>query len=147
MADLMRLAEGWGKAEHYDVAGWDNASGNLERMITGYVAGDDATQVYAHAGELQVPRAPVRLPGWDRWVFSQRYLDERYRLDFGVSPPLPAPPPDEIVGVLHHYMQYSNRLPFATGKPDVAVAALEAHEGDLERMLPALLASALDAEE
>jgi hypothetical protein len=139
MHDLMHLVEDWARAEHLSLAGWDNESANLERTITGYVAGDPEQAIYPV--DAVVPQAPFRRGS--RVVTSQAYLDEHYRVDHDVSPPV-SPVEGEVIGVLHHYMQYSNRLPAATGQEDIAVATLDAHADEIVDQLGRLLATRLE---
>jgi hypothetical protein len=121
----IKKAEGIAKRQHSSLAGWKNESGNLQRMITGYVAGEDP---YIHAGTLVVPKAPFQRGRY--LVKNQAYLNDHYRVDRDVSPPINAVP-EKIVGVLHSYMQYSNRLPGSGKKKsirEISIVTLEKNE-------------------
>jgi hypothetical protein len=113
MRSTMEVAERLAKTNHQGLSGWKNETENLETSITGYIAGDNDNLVYAHADEINI------LPN-----NSKRALAGYYKPDFDVSPPIDKTP-GEITGVLHHYMTYGNRLPWATGKEDITITTLE----------------------
>ncbi len=125
MRSTMEVAERLAKTSHTSLAGWKNVTGNLETTITGYIAGDNDNLVYAHADEVNT------MPN-----DSKRAIAGYYKPDFSVSPAIDQVP-GEITGVLHHYMTYSNRLPWVTQKEDIAVTALASMdvEGTLTKFL------------
>lgn len=121
MKITIKKAEGIAKRSHHGIAGWKNESTNLQRTITGYVAGVD--DPYKYAGTIIIPKAGSHWKG-NRIVNNQQYLNDHYRIDKDVSPPIAAVP-DEVIGVLHHYMQYSNRLPGSGKQKGVKEIATE----------------------
>jgi hypothetical protein len=142
MHEAIQYAALAARSDHENLAGWENESGNLERSITGYVAGDPESEVYPYGGS--VPLAPFKR-GRDSWglVRDQQYLSDHYRADPAVSPPV-EPEPEKVIGILHKYMQYANYLP-STPKVDgrrVTVDALEEHAEDLFRILESVLGKA-----
>lgn len=101
----IQRAQGIARREHNSLAGWKNESGNLQRSITGYVAGEEP---YKFEGTIVPPKAPFMKGRY--LVRSQAYLDQHYVVDRGVSPAV-TPIPGSVIGVLHHYMRYSGYLP------------------------------------
>lgn len=139
MHEAMQSAQDLARADHEGIAGWENESGNLERSITGYVAGDPESEVYPYGGS--VPLAPFKR-GRDSWglVRDQQYLNDHYQTDPAVSPPV-EPEPEKVIGILHKYMQYANYLPSTpkVGGRHVTTDTLEEHAEDLYRILEDVL--------
>jgi hypothetical protein len=129
----IQRAQGIARREHKGLAGWKNESGNLQRTITGYIAGEDP---YKFQGNVTPPKAPFMKGRY--MVRSQEYLDKHYVVDTAVSPPV-TPIPGHIIGVLHHYMRYGGYLP-GTGAGagrEVAVETLERNADTLMEFMAA----------
>jgi hypothetical protein len=154
MREAMHRVEALAKAEHRQLAGWKNETGNLEATITGYVAGDGPDAAYYWKGAIEVPEGPEHKYWADFPEDRERFrlesgarLAERYRFAPEVSPYVDEPGnPDEIVGILHKYMPYAGYLadkPVVGGR-HVTTAALEAHEAEIVETLAAELARGID---
>lgn len=96
---------------------WSNDTGNLSKTLTGYVAGDPASDVYRYEGLVEVPSSGItrtirsvnKKTGQVRereLSLKESYLASHYRVDRSVSPPV-VRKKGEITGVLHKYMQYA----------------------------------------
>lgn len=123
----IQRAQGIARREHTSLAGWKNESGNLQRTITGYIAGEEP---YKFQGNVRPPKAPFMKGRY--LVRNQAYLDKHYVVDTSVSPPVNAVP-GHIIGVLHHYMRYGGYLPgtgVGAGR-EVAVETLERNADSL----------------
>lgn len=131
MRSTMEIAERVAKGNHKQLSNWQNDTGNLETSITGYVAGDNADLVYAHAGEINT-----------RPNNSRRSIRGHYEPDYSVSPPIDEVQ-DKVIGVLHHYMTYSNRLPWSTQREDINITTLNAMGDGLLQALAGFLMSEL----
>lgn len=132
MRTTIKKAEGIARRSHNSLANWKSESGNLQRTITGYIAGEDP---YRNEGAVRPPPAPFRKG--NRLVKNQQWLNQHYTVDRNVSPPIQAVP-DKVVGVLHHYMKYSGYLPGSGRRQQVKEIAVEAIERNADYLLQVL---------